>query len=317
MFSLLLSADDRESNSKVVLKVFMPKSRRFDENYRAECFIREATLLERFREHPNIISIVGSLSSVTCTVQTTGGDDLSLSFPYYAIEVATGSVRQQIEGENWGFDEKLESFRSMVKGVQRIHAQHIVHRDVKSDNFLVMPDGTTKISDFGTAASLRTGEPPLLSYYGAPVGDLICTSPEVHACLHDFNREIHFRGDLYGLGVCLYQLFSELPFVGSMANPEVATMIAMVSEVPVSLRLQAFQSILPSLKAIPIVDLQCPSGDVPLSTLKRLDDLFKNLTRPDYLERLTDFNRIFADVASIKSNYLTARPNSLIPTRTA
>lgn len=39
--------------------------------------------------------------------------------------------------------------RDIVTGLEYLHSQHIIHRDVKPENLLLTSDGHIKISDFG------------------------------------------------------------------------------------------------------------------------------------------------------------------------
>jgi mitogen-activated protein kinase kinase kinase 1 len=43
----------------------------------------------------------------------------------------------------------------ILKGLKHLHDQNIVHRDLKCANILIMEDLTLKISDFGTAKSIK------------------------------------------------------------------------------------------------------------------------------------------------------------------
>jgi serine/threonine-protein kinase len=45
-----------------------------------------------------------------------------------------------------------------ARGLLKMHAKGIVHRDIKGSNILIGADGTAKIGDFGVAAMLRPGD---------------------------------------------------------------------------------------------------------------------------------------------------------------
>ena len=74
--------------------------------------------------------------------------------PYLVLEYFDGeSLRRRIACRS----EKVEVSQAVAWGLQLaealryLHSQGIVHRDLKPENVLVGPEGTLKISDFGTA----------------------------------------------------------------------------------------------------------------------------------------------------------------------
>jgi serine/threonine protein kinase len=85
-----------------------------------------------------------------------------------------------------------------------------VHRDIKPDNiFLAGPARQVKIIDFGLARDAAE-DGAKLTVDGAVVGTPAYMSPERIS-----EQEIDARGDVFGLGVILYELLSNrLPFEG-------------------------------------------------------------------------------------------------------
>ena len=83
------------------------------------------------------------------------------------------------------------------------HRSGLIHRDVKPQNVMVLPDGHAKIIDFGLAARVDdAGE--------GVAGTFAYVAPEQTGML---NRLVDARSDLYALGVMLYQcLTGRLPF---------------------------------------------------------------------------------------------------------
>ena len=51
--------------------------------------------------------------------------------------------------------ERLQSACDAVQGLDYLHANHVVHGDIKPDNLLLAADGRVKISDFGSSRILQ------------------------------------------------------------------------------------------------------------------------------------------------------------------
>jgi len=128
-------------------------------------------------------------------------------------------------------------FADVIDGVQYMHSQNIVHRDIKPDNLLVGGDGTVKLSDFGTATqvvdsgSIRGGggrstseaDGNKLSFESASevgmrmmVGTPIFIAPENCLVEGSSRAGATFASDMWALGTTLYfMLFGRAPFVST------------------------------------------------------------------------------------------------------
>ncbi len=91
-----------------------------------------------------------------------------------------------------------------------LHAQQIIHKDIKPDNILINPDsGEAKLIDFSISSRLDK-ENPTLSNPNLLEGTLAYMSPEQTGRM---NRAVDYRTDFYSLGVTLYEMLTgTLPF---------------------------------------------------------------------------------------------------------
>jgi serine/threonine protein kinase len=93
--------------------------------------------------------------------------------------------------------------------LDHVHAQGIVHRDVKPDNILVTAEGTAKLTDLGLAKILTADQG--LTRPGKGLGTSNYMAPEQFTNA----RTVDSRCDIYSLAATLYEaLTGQVPFAG-------------------------------------------------------------------------------------------------------
>ncbi len=108
--------------------------------------------------------------------------------------------------------------RQVASGLAAAHASGIVHRDLKTENVMVLPSGHLKVLDFGLA-KWRWGGQSWISVSVRPSGTPRALSPE-----QVWGHEVDRRSDLFSLGVLLYELltarspFQDRTAVGTLAR---------------------------------------------------------------------------------------------------
>src|SRR5206468_6334379 len=118
------------------------------------------------------------------------------STPYLVMEFVEGeSLGRKLERD--GKMPEAEAIRiiaQVAQGLHRAHKQNLIHRDVKPDNILVMPDGTAKLADLGL---VKTGDTDLnLTKTGRGLGTPHFMAPEQFRDA----KGVDPRCDIYSLG---------------------------------------------------------------------------------------------------------------------
>lgn len=154
--------------------------------------------------HPNI-----------CTIHDVGETDGEL---YIVMELVEGKSLHTMSAGNGLPPESVLRYGVQIAGaLARAHDRGIVHRDLKTSNVVVTPEGLVKVLDFGLAKRVGGGllEAPTLSF------STVNTASSVSGTLPYMAPEVlrgdapDARGDLWALGVVLYELASgRLPFEG-------------------------------------------------------------------------------------------------------
>ncbi|HYE65698.1 MAG TPA: protein kinase [Pyrinomonadaceae bacterium] len=125
----------------------------------------------------------------------------------------------------------VEIIRQVSGALEAAHSEGVVHRDLKSDNIMLVDVGNgrdwAKVLDFGIAKIQQpAGQDPALTSPNLIIGTPQYMSPE--QCSQA--SEIDSRSDLYSLGVILYEmLVGHVPFTGESST---AIMLKHLQEPP-------------------------------------------------------------------------------------
>ncbi len=154
-------------------------------------FGREIELAARLN-HANIVTVFDS--------GTTADGRLFCAMDY----VRGTRIDQYVRENRPDLPAVLKRFRMVCDAVAHAHQRGVIHRDLKTSNIVVDPEGSPHVLDFGLAKTM--GDDPLISLTGQLVGTLRYMSPEQTRGNPD---EIDTRSDVYALGVILYELLTD------------------------------------------------------------------------------------------------------------
>jgi len=244
-------------------------------------------------EAEGIVKLVSPLAEFKKTWDPYG---IEVVFPYYVVELAETDVEQVVESGALDTEQALLLFRDMCKSVQRIHARRIVHRDLKPGNFLIMHDGSLRLSDFGTARTVGESTRPILDdYSGHFPGDIRYTPPEIISSLHDGDPGFAFLADVYSQGAILFELFTGVNLGTHIFDLKFQQdLLQHMAMVPRENRREVFDGfILQLADARPLPDITDFGTPMRRCVLPIVNDLYKGLAALDYRRRVCSFEHIF------------------------
>ncbi|KAF1953199.1 calmodulin dependent protein kinase [Byssothecium circinans] len=162
--------------------------------------IKEEIAIMKKLNHPNLVSLIEVL------------DDPEEDSLYMVMEMCKKGVVMQV-----GLEERADPypeeqcrcwFRDMILGLEYLHAQGIIHRDIKPDNCLITGEDVLKIVDFGVSEMFdKQDQMKTAKSAGSPA----FMPPELCVAKHG---EVDGKAvDIWSMGVTLYcLLFGRIPF---------------------------------------------------------------------------------------------------------
>ncbi|KAF2095261.1 Pkinase-domain-containing protein [Rhizodiscina lignyota] len=162
--------------------------------------IREEIAIMKKLNHPNVVNLIEVL------------DDPDEDSLYMVLEMCKKGVVMKVGLEDRAdpYDEEVCRcyFRDMILGIEYLHGQGIIHRDIKPDNCLVTADDVLKIVDFGVSEMFeKDAEMTTAKSAGSPA----FMPPEL--CVAKHGEVSGRKADIWSMGVTLFCLrFGRIPF---------------------------------------------------------------------------------------------------------
>ncbi|KAK9953574.1 hypothetical protein ABG768_017558 [Culter alburnus] len=184
---------NRVNGSKAAVKILDP-IHDIDEEIEAEY-----NILKALSDHPNVVKFFGMFYKK----DVKNGDQLWL-----VLELCNGgSVTDLAKGmlkRGDRMEEPIIAFilHEALMGLQHLHINKTIHRDVKGNNILLTTEGGIKLVDFGVSAQLTNTRLRRNTSVGTP----FWMAPEVIACEQQLDSTYDERCDVWSLGITAIEL---------------------------------------------------------------------------------------------------------------
>ncbi|KAF1492572.1 Myosin-IIIa, partial [Eudyptula minor novaehollandiae] len=184
---------NKKNGSKAAVKILDPVHD-IDEEIEAEY-----NILKALSDHPNVVKFYGMYYKK----DVKNGDQLWL-----VLELCNGgSVTDLVKGflkRGERMNELIIAYilREALMGLQHLHENKTIHRDIKGNNILLTTEGGVKLVDFGVSAQLSSTRLRRNTSVGTP----FWMAPEVIACEQQLDSSYDARCDAWSLGITAIEL---------------------------------------------------------------------------------------------------------------
>jgi serine/threonine protein kinase len=194
----LVFAARSEQRQRVAVKLLRPE------------LARDAVALARFEREARLAQKLTTAHVVPILELGESQGLTYLVMPYY--RGGSLSLRLRSLG-HLGMREAFDLAAQLGKGLDALHAEGILHRDVKPSNVLLDGEGTAALADFGLA---RAADSTRLTADGQILGTPHYLAPELIE-----GREATRQSDVYSLGCVLYECLTGAPPFGDRRLAEI------------------------------------------------------------------------------------------------
>ncbi|EGE82876.1 CAMKK/CAMKK-META protein kinase [Blastomyces dermatitidis ATCC 18188] len=177
-----------------------PSGHEDEEGSNSLYLIKEEIAIMKKLNHPNLVALYEVL------------DDPTEDSLYMVMEMCKKGVIMKVGLGECSDPYPNEScrcwFRDLILGVEYLHAQNIVHRDIKPDNCLLTNDDVLKVVDFGVSEMFQKDSD---MYTAKSAGSPAFLPPEL--CVAKHGDISGTAADIWSMGVTLYCLrYGRIPF---------------------------------------------------------------------------------------------------------